>query len=197
MAPGCGDELKTMTQCLLPGEGSDLLEVPRLDLGVDVGVVRDLRGRGQPVRHLHRLHPGDAAAPEEEAPRGDVGEPLDHDDRLVAGEVGHEEDGHEEAEGGVRPHGVDVAVGLLEGDVGGPLGADEVLGEEGLRGAELLEEPEQAQETGDQAPVHSVLSDDSVNISNWCLLLPTLHHLSQLSSGRPIMPPLRLSHLAY
>ena len=139
--------------------------MPRLDLGVDVGVVRDLRGRGQPVRHLHGLHPGDAAAPEEDAPRGDVGEPFDHDDCLVAGEVGHEEDGDEEAEVGVGPHGVDVVVGLLEGDVGRPLGADEVLGEEGLRGAELLEEPVQAQEAGNQAPIHSALyDDDSVNM---------------------------------
>ena len=55
---------------------------------------------------------------------------------------------------GVCPHGVDVVVGLLEGDVGVPLGVDEVLGEEGLGGAELLQEPVQAQETGDEAPVH-------------------------------------------
>ena len=35
-----------------PGERGYLLKVPGVDLGVDVRVVRDLRRRCQPVRHL-------------------------------------------------------------------------------------------------------------------------------------------------
>ena len=64
------------------------------------------------IHYLHDLHPADAPAPNEDAPGGEVGEPLDDDDEFVAGEVGDEEDDDQQAQVGVRPHRIHVVVGL-------------------------------------------------------------------------------------
>ena len=64
------------------------------------------------IHYLHDLHPANALAPDEEAPGGDVGEPLDDDDDLVAGEVGDKEYDDQQAQVGVRPHRIHVVVGL-------------------------------------------------------------------------------------
>ena len=58
------------------------------------------------------LHQRDSGSEDEEAPGGDVGEALDDDDRLVAEEVGQEEDCDEDGQVGVGPHGIDVVVRL-------------------------------------------------------------------------------------
>ena len=58
------------------------------------------------------LHQWDSGSEDEEAPGGDVGEALDDDDRLVAEEVGQEEDCDEDGPVGVGPHGIDVVVRL-------------------------------------------------------------------------------------
>ena len=64
------------------------------------------------IHYLHDLHPADAPAPNEDAPGGEVGEPLDDDDEFVAGEVGDEEDDNQQTQVGVCPHRVHVVVSL-------------------------------------------------------------------------------------
>lgn len=102
------------------------------------------------VSHLDNLYVDQRAGPDEQAVDDGADDGHQHDQRLVPGEIGDEEDDGQVGQVAVDGDGVDLLLHHLLGQV--PPGPGQVLVDERLRRPDLLEEPEQAEQQGHLQP---------------------------------------------